>query len=334
MTINGKELGNTKITFFRYITDKQGIECTLEDFLVKVSKACEPLIEKLRNIEDEKTQKTYKTDNIPAATISMLCGIDKSAENCKHKNNIIVIDIDEHDNPQLNNETILVNTCYNLFNLEYVYAVGRSCRGKGIFCIIPIADAEHIKEYFKSIQEDFKNIGLVIDQQCSNINRLRFASYDENLVNKTWLKTEDDIQIYDKVPEIEPEINIQKNLGNLNLGPNSLVMNDLFVMKALILLVVKYKYQSNDYYSWLQDGFRLACLGDTFGFFWFLQISRRSVGYKNDSEVQRKFNNCLQNTKMDRSCLSYYFSILKTKIGKNWISEVNSVEIPEKFLGN
>lgn len=35
---------------------------------------------------------------------------------------------------------------------------------------------------------------------------------------------------------------------------------------------------------------------------------------------------------MDRSCLSYYFSILKNKIGKNWIAAVNSVEIPENFL--
>lgn len=247
--------------------------------MVKVSKACEPLIKKLRSIENESDQKSFKMNFIPAASVSMLSGIDKSAENCKHKNNLLVIDIDEHDNPQLNNETVLVNTCYNIFNLEYVYAVGRSCRGKGIFCIIPIENAELIKDYFKCIKEDFKNIGLVIDQQCSNINRLRFASYDEKLVDGTWIKTNEDVQVYSKLPEIEPEINIQVN-SNYNLGPNSLVMNDLFVMKAMILLVVKYNYKSNEYYSWLQDGFRLACLGDTFGFFWFLQISRRSAGYK------------------------------------------------------
>ena len=50
--------------------------------------------------------------------------------------------------------------------------------GVGFFCIIPIADpAKHV-DYFRAIERDFKRCGIRIDRKCSNVNRLRFVSYD------------------------------------------------------------------------------------------------------------------------------------------------------------
>lgn len=327
-TIKANEIGNTIIKCYRTVNSKQGIECTLYEFLTKVTAGCRDLIETLRNIEDTDQQKQFKTFNIPCATISIVAGEDKSIEHCKQKNNLIVIDIDEHDNPQLNNEVILINTGYNLFNLPYVYAVGRSCRGKGLFAIIPIADIENIKKHFDSIRHDFEQLNIIIDKQCSNINRLRFATYDEKLVDNTWIK-EEDVEVYDKVAEEETAIpTLSANIQQTVIPANSLLLDNVFIMKAMMMLVSDCGYTSDDYYSWLQDGFRLATLGEQLGFFLFLMISRKSRGYRNDADVQRKFAECLRCTKMDRTSIAYYFGCLKKKLGSNWIQTVQKYVLP------
>lgn len=175
-------------------------------------------------------------------------------------------------------------------------------------------------KHFNSIKSDFEKIGIIIDKQCSNINRLRFATYDEKLVNGEWIK-EGDVEIYDKTEEHDILPNIKKPINDV-IPANSLLLDNVFIMKSIMTLVGNYGYRSDDYYSWLQDGFRLATLGEEMGFFLFLMISRRSSGYKNDADVQRKFKECLRCTKMNRSCIAYYFGCCKNKIGKDWIKAV------------
>lgn len=325
--IKSEEIGNTIISCYRKINDKNGIKCKLYDFLTKVTAGCRDLIENLRCIDDETQQKQFKVFNIPCATISIVAGEDKSVEKCKQKNNLIAIDIDAAENPQLQNEVILMNTGYRLFDLPYVYAVGHSCRGKGLFAIIPIKSIDDILKHFNSIKSDFEKIGIIIDKQCSNINRLRFATYDEKLVNGEWIK-EGDVEIYDKTEEPDILPNIKKPINDV-IPANSLLLDNVFIMKSIMTLVGNYGYRSDDYYSWLQDGFRLATLGEEMGFFLFLMISRRSSGYKNDADVQRKFKECLRCTKMNRSSIAYYFGCCKNKIGKDWIKTVQEFKLPK-----
>ena len=78
--IKSEEIGNTIISCYRKINDKNGIKCKLYDFLTKVTAGCRDLIENLRGIDDETQQKQFKVFNIPCATISIVAGEDKSIE--------------------------------------------------------------------------------------------------------------------------------------------------------------------------------------------------------------------------------------------------------------
>ena len=55
---------------------------------------------------------------------------------------------------------------------------GYSASGLGVWALIPLFDPSKHLQHFKGLQYAFKQIGLTIDDSCSNVNRLRFASYD------------------------------------------------------------------------------------------------------------------------------------------------------------
>lgn len=57
---------------------------------------------------------------------------------------------------------------------------GLSASSKGVFCIIPYDDFSKHKLHFNALQQEFKEMGIIIDSSCSDICRLRFYSYDEH----------------------------------------------------------------------------------------------------------------------------------------------------------
>ncbi|MDO9152309.1 MAG: BT4734/BF3469 family protein [Paludibacter sp.] len=59
-----------------------------------------------------------------------------------------------------------------------VFYCGYSASGLGVWALIPLYDTNRHIEHFRALEVVFKNIGLVIDAGCSNVNRLRFCSYD------------------------------------------------------------------------------------------------------------------------------------------------------------
>jgi hypothetical protein len=63
-------------------------------------------------------------------------------------------------------------------SIANVYYCGYSCSGRGVWALIPLHDSTKHLEHFRALDVIFKRIGLIIDSGCSNINRLRFASYD------------------------------------------------------------------------------------------------------------------------------------------------------------
>lgn len=333
--MKAREISQMTISYFENgeTYNSQGTEITIKDYLINKSIENKDKVLMLRSLTTEEEQKTMKK-YLPSAKISMIAGEDKSIANAKRFNNLLVLDFDTHDNMKFESEDVLLNTGYRLFNLPFVYMVSRSCRGKGLFCIIPVKDIKKIKDYIKSLYNYFKEeMNLIIDIQCSNLNRGRFISYDELVINREWIKSDDeDIEVYD----VEVSENIATNYFNpvkshsKVFKANDLVLDNIFIMKAVMRLVKDCNYKTNDYYSWLMDGFRLATLGEDMGFFLFLMISRNSSGYKNDRDVQIKFRQCLSATKFDRSCMSYYFGLLKSKYGDKWRSEVESFELPLK----
>ena len=166
-------LFDKQISIYRNITDTiGGATVTLRQFLFSEKHKAE--IERLRSIEDEGESKRLKL-KLPVATISGLFSYRDGKHLIKHSG-LICIDIDAKDNPSMNVE----QTKRLLAELDEIAYVGLSVRGKGLFCIIPIAYPEKHEEHFLSLQADFKEMGIVIDELCKDITRARVVSFDPN----------------------------------------------------------------------------------------------------------------------------------------------------------
>ena len=322
--MKAKDIGEMKISFYKRQTDKTGEVITLKEYLIDKPILYKMNIDILRSETNEEYQKNWKRNMLPCGMISGIGGSDKSRDNMIKKNNIIFLDMDYQDNPTFHSEQILLTHAYNILKEPYVYAVGRSCRNNGLFCIILVEDIEKIEQYYQSLKRIFaEKFTIVLDDKCSNSNRAKFITYDEKVLSGEWIKEDEEEIIPFNVIDtcsVVNELKFPKN--NIPIPLNSLLNNDLFIIKCIIKLVKDCNYQSNDYYDWLKDGFRLATLDYKTGFLLFLLISKKSQGYKNDREVERKFKECCLHTKFNRSCMSHYFKLLKDKIGDNWKAEV------------
>ena len=88
----------------------------------------------------------------------------------------LAIDIDLKDNQQLTNfENIRMVARFR----PEIGLLMRSCSGTGLFGLVRLAYPEHHKEQFKAILKEYAALGIVLDKQCGNIGRVRFASWDD-----------------------------------------------------------------------------------------------------------------------------------------------------------
>lgn len=140
-------------------------------------------INEIRKVDKATNYVLYKDlkGKLFAFTPSCVCkGETLKKENVIHINNIIAIDIDKDDNPTLSVEEMkdIVK------KLPFVRYCAMSVGGKGIYCLIPFkkefANKDNFKEVFLSLQKDFAEMGIIIDKSCSNYNRARYVSYDDN----------------------------------------------------------------------------------------------------------------------------------------------------------
>ena len=310
--MTGKELLNTDVTFYKNIGYKLGYNMKLIEFLqneVRYQKQIE-LARSYYGVND-KFYKKMKQE-LPCATLSCTCNHDKS--DIDKVNNILVIDIDHVDNPEEIKRKVI--------ELPYIFLTHLSVSGKGLFALAYIEDPSHYGEHYNSIYEDFKKLGIKIDKQCSNLNRLRFLSWDTNMLIKTG-----EVQQYTKKLQNKNNIKVKIEQPIINDNNYKRFNDDGFVAKALYLLIYenKYKIENCNYNEWLIHGFRLASLGYKLGIQFWLQLCRQSDGYVSDEDAIAKFENCLNTTKFDRSCIVFYFSKLKEIYGSSWIERVNEV---------
>ena len=163
-------LFDKQISIYRNKQDTRGASVSLRQFLFSEKHKAE--IEKLRSLEDENEQKRLKL-LLPSATISGLFSYRDSLHLIEHSG-FICIDLDGKDNPGMDVE----KTKQQLAMCEEMAYIGLSVRGRGLFCVVPIAYPNKHEEHFLSLQADFKDMGLTIDPSCKDVCRMRFVSYD------------------------------------------------------------------------------------------------------------------------------------------------------------
>lgn len=172
--INYNELMQTKVAYMENVCDKQSDTITLQKALTKAATIQDKQAE-LRQLTDKTEMQKYKRNNFPAIAPSVVFNQDGTTkDNVKQINPIICIDIDGQDNNYMSTAQMK----QIVSKIDSVFYAQESCSGKGIFCLIQIADANKFKEHFNALQETFKEKGLIIDAQCSDINRKRFIAYD------------------------------------------------------------------------------------------------------------------------------------------------------------
>lgn len=250
-------------------------------------------------------QRKYKENRIPAATLSCSCGKKPRCKgNVEHVNPLIVIDIDckpeKNENVFLADREKKMKLMNGMIDTGFAYAVGTSCRGAGIWAIIPLASTE-IELHFNALVDYFKERGITLDPSCRDVTRLRIASPDD--IIRTRYKTLNCFQ--DKK---------QKDWGDRKVQPyrshDSFMEKELmkdFEIKSMINSLLSLGYTADTYDDWLQACFFLLPFGQE-GFERFVDISQMSGNF---TGVNDCWNKWIQNSRTaprhsPEECRSYW----------------------------
>ena len=273
-----------KCSVYRSAKDRIGTgDMTIAEFLLG-ERWKEPVL-RLRDMVAEygpleaKKHEDYKLtkQQLPGATLSGLFSRRKGDCLIQHTG-FVAIDIDLGDNTSIGNFGTILRT---LRHRAEVAMYMRSCSGTGYFALIPLAYPEHHKEQFRALQKEYAAMGIVLDNACSDITRIRFASYDEHpYVNEQAI----------------PYMGV--DLGSQTLAPRAAVYGGHVdsmdsKVQAVETLVSKLEMHHIDitdsYNDWYRIGFALANLPTPIGRQMFHRVSAICKKY-NPQECDKKFD--------------------------------------------
>ena len=275
---------DVKCSVYRSAKDRIGTgDMTIADFLLG-ERWKEPVL-RLRDMVAEygpleaKKHEDYKLtkQQLPGATLSGLF-LRRKGDCLIQHTGFVAIDIDLGDNTSIGNFGTILRT---LRHRAEVAMYMRSCSGTGYFALIPLAYPEHHKEQFRALQKEYAAMGIVLDNACSDITRIRFASYDEHpYVNEQAI----------------PYMGV--DLGSQTLAPRAAVYGGHVdsmdsKVQAVETLVSKLEMHHIDitdsYNDWYRIGFALANLPNPIGRQMFHRVSAICKKY-NPQECDKKFD--------------------------------------------
>lgn len=275
---------DVECSVYRSAKDRVGIgSMSVRDFLLG-ERWKEPVM-KLRSMVAEygpleaKKHEDYKSTKLqlPGATLSGLFSRRKGDCLIKHTG-FLAIDIDLGDNVSIGNFDTILRT---LRHRTEVALYMRSCSGTGYFALVPLAYPDHHKEQFRALQKEYAAMGIVIDNACSDITRIRFASYDDQpYINEH------------SVPYMGVD------LGKQTLAPRAAVYGGRVdsmdeqakAVDALVAKLEAYHIDITDSYNdWFRVGFALANLPSPIGRQMFHRVSAICKKY-NPQECDKKFD--------------------------------------------
>ena len=277
----------TPITVFDSVTSTNGRVESLAEFLNEASS--HQLIQQIRMTED-KAERTRLKSSLPCATISAICPNGRKTEDAFEHTGLICIDIDGQDNPGFGSGAELKAEVCKVAEVAYC---SLSASGKGCFAIIRLSHPENHLGHFLALQRLFKSrLSIVIDGQCKDVKRLRFASYDsEPYINDN----AEPFRIIDAATK--PKNNPTK--ASMVMGQRSWNENPEATLDKVALLTEKVVRRGIDltdgYSNWVEIGMALASLGEA-GREFFHAVSSVYPGYDR-TKADTKFTNLLRTTR-------------------------------------
>lgn len=325
MTTTSIELDNINIGVYKNAkSTKRSDIIRLIDFLMPLQNYIKNDIVALRNIKDEKEQKTYKMNNLIGVTISALLGENRTMNNVIQHNNIMCIDVDEEDNKDLFAKYGVEEIKRIIFSLDFVYCACLSCRGKGFYFIVPIPDSKDIEIYYTSMYYKLKKYGITIDKHCKDITRIRFGSYDENML----IKRDCEIEVFEEVSEEqinEKKAELEKARQYISRKVIQSRNEQLLYMSRTVDYLIKKGFDTGEHWAeWATIGKYLKTLGED-GRILFHRLSETSSGYVDYEDVEknwRRFNQC----QSEDEAFGKFYTMVRNKYGMNWRKEMNEME--------
>lgn len=238
--------------------------------------------------------------NLPCVTVSGIFD-NRSAKRLYHyPSGCICIDIDGKDNPLSSQEwrekkqelgEIFDSLCY----------AGRSISRNGLCLIFRIAYPERHREHFNALVCEIRErTGLVADEKCSDIARLRGASYDKSPYFK---------------PNAEPYVHLQSNKNVVRAGislDRTAKEQNLINQKVRQLvdtIVAENIDITDDYADWIAIAYAFAAeYGKEEGLRLFHRVSMRSPKYY-PTECDEQFYKCFKYG--NRTTIKTFFYICK-----------------------
>lgn len=177
-TPEGRNVLDVPVNFFRSVRDTQPTEVNLYNLLT--SDKYRGRVERVRSEPNPEKQAALKKE-LPAFTVSGTFPDSKADPLCFHSG-LVCIDIDAKDNTDVEGFADFKQAAAKI---PYIAYCGRSVRGNGFFCIVPIKDPMKHREHFDALAEQFSlyvtdaaGHGIKIDPSGSDVVRKRFVSFD------------------------------------------------------------------------------------------------------------------------------------------------------------
>lgn len=277
----------TPITVFDSVISTNGRVASLAEFLKDASS--HQLIQQIRMTEG-KTERTRLKSGLPCATISAICPDGRRADDSFEHTGLICIDIDGQDNHGFGSGAELKTEVCKVAEVAYC---SLSASGNGCFAIFRLSHPENHLGHFLALQRLFKSrLGIVIDGQCKDEKRLRFATYDSKpYINDNAIP----FRIIDAAtkPKQNPiKTTIAMGQRTWNESPEATFDK----VARLAEEVVRRRIDLTDGYSkWIEIGMALANLGEA-GREFFHAVSSVYPGYDR-AKADMKFTNLLRTTR-------------------------------------
>lgn len=289
-----KNVLDVSVSYFDNVFNKKGTTINLYEYLIDKDKKYynkySAIVDSIRNAKtDEKRKELKKNSNLACITVSCETGDDKS--DIKEVNNIICIDIDKKDNLTIIDR---VPSLVKQFNCVSYFA--KSVSGTGYYCLIPVKHTDMFKQHFNALQRDFAERGITIDKSCSNVNRLRYYSYDEDAYINT------NAEVYTTLLEDKRETGITDNREQ-----KSVSINDKSITDMLDYINTNKLDITNTYQRWLSVTAAIANTYSEEGRALYHNICKYHKAY-NVYECDDKYNDLLVNSLSDYTIGTLFYT--------------------------
>jgi hypothetical protein len=277
-------------TFFQIVTSE------------KLAAQYTPLIAQIRATADKDERDKLKK-RLPCFTPSGTFS-RRAADGLLKHSGLIQFDIDPKQNPALTalNAPSLRD---KIARFRHVAYCALSASGTGVWGVVRIAHPDRHKEHFAALAADFAKWGIVIDPACSNVDRLRFWSYDPDAYFNPNAAT------YSKLTAARPEKHLPVPAPPSASPPRCRIEGDNAAKVEAILGQIEASRTdiTDGYDTWFSIGCALANEFGESGRDYFHSIGQFHPEY-NRRDTDRQFSYCLR-MKSNRYTLGTFFEIAR-----------------------